>query len=88
MGVQKCRRTIEDAVSDPSIFKGEAILSMFKLMRNVTDMRSIPKIGGKGVVPSTNNKKSRLTFVGVTTLAESKANDIKAKGAAARWYKS
>ena len=88
MGVQKCRRTIEDAVSDPSIFKGEAILSMFKLMRNVTDMRSIPKLVGKAGDPPANDKKSRLTFVGVTTLAESKANDSKAKGVAARCNKS
>ena len=88
MGVQKCRRTIEDAVSDPSIFKGEAILSMFKLMRNVTDMRSLPKNVGKAGGSPANNKKNRLTFVGVTTLAESKASDSKSKGVATNCIKS
>ena len=80
LGIQKCRKTIEDAVADPSVFRGDAMDSMFKLLRNVTEMRSMSKFGGKVFVPKEDTKKSHMSFAGVTTLVESKENKNKIKG--------
>ena len=41
-------------------------------MRRVTEMRSIPKVGGKIFFPQTQKKKFTMTFAGVTTLVEAK----------------
>ena len=80
LGIQKCRKTIQDAVSDSAIFKGESIETMFKMMRRVTEMRSIPKVGGKIFFPQTQKKKFTMSFAGVTTLVEAKEKQNKSKG--------
>ena len=51
LGIQKSRKTIQDAVADTSIFEGEAMDTMFRMMRRVTEMRSVPKVGGKVFFP-------------------------------------
>ena len=79
LGIQKCRKTIQDAVSDSAIFKGESIETMFKMMRRVTEMRSIPKVGGKIFFPQTQKKKFTMSFAGVTTLVEAKEKQNKSK---------
>ena len=53
---------------------------MFKMMRRVTEMRSIPKVGGKIFFPQTQKKKFTMTFAGVTTLVEAKEKQNKSKG--------
>ena len=52
---------------------------MFKLMRRVTEMRSVPKVGGKVFFPPTQKKKFAMSFAGVTTLMEAKENQKKSK---------
>ena len=64
-------------MADSSIFEGESMESMFKMMRRVTEMRSIPKVGGKVFFPQTQKKKFAMSFAGVTTLMESKENKLK-----------
>ena len=49
-------------------------------MRRVTEMRSIPKVGGKIFFPQTQKKKFTMTFAGVTTLVEAKEKQNKSKG--------
>ena len=53
---------------------------MFKLMRKVTEMRSIPKVGGLATVGEPQKKKIVMTFAGVTTLMEAEENKNKVKG--------
>ena len=79
MGIQKSRKTIQDAVADSSIFEGDAIDTMFKMMRRVTEMRSIPKVGGKVFFPPTQKKKLTMSLAGVTTLMEAKESQKKMK---------
>ena len=67
-------------MADSSIFEGESMESMFKMMRRVTEMRSIPKVGGKVFFPQTQKKKFAMSFAGVTTLVEAKENQNKQKG--------
>ena len=61
------------------MFQGESVDTMFKLMRRVTEMRSIPKVGGKVFFPP-EKKKHTMSFAGVTTLMEAKENKNKVKG--------
>ena len=77
LGIQKCRKTIQDAVADSSIFHGESMDSMFKLMRKVTEIRSIPKVGGKVFCPQSKKAKAGLSFAGVTTLMDARENSSK-----------
>ena len=79
LGIQKSRKTIQDAVADTSIFEGEAIDTMFKMMRRVTEMRSVPKVGGKVFFPPAQKKRFAMSFAGVTTLMEAKENQKKQK---------
>ena len=44
-GVHKCRKTILDGVSRGSIYLGGGVLTMFRVMRKLTEMRSVDKIG-------------------------------------------
>ena len=67
-------------MADSSIFEGESMESMFKMMRRVTEMRSIPNVGGKVFFPQTQKKKFAMSFAGVTTLVEANKNQDKQKG--------
>ena len=49
------------------------------MMRKVTEMRSIPKVGGKLFFPP-QKKRITMSFLGVTTLMEAKENKNKIKG--------
>ena len=44
-GVHKCRKTILDGVSKGAIYLGGGVLTMFRIMRKLTEMRSVDKIG-------------------------------------------
>ena len=50
---------------------------MFKLMRKVTEIRSIPKVGGKVFCPQSKKAKAGLSFAGVTTLMDARENSSK-----------
>ena len=78
MGIQKCRKTIQDSVADSAVFEGEGVDSMFRVMRKVTELRSMPMIGGK--VVNSSKKKPAMSFAGITTLAESDDSKTKIKG--------
>ena len=45
-GVHKCRKTILDGVSRGSIYLGGGVMTMFRVMRKLTEMRSVDRIGG------------------------------------------
>ena len=49
-------------------------------MRKVTEMRSVPKVGGKVFFPPPDRKKITMSFAGVTTLVQAKDNKNKIKG--------
>ena len=49
-------------------------------MRKVTEMRSIPKVGGLAKMGEPQKKKIVMTFAGVTTLMEAEENKNKVKG--------
>ena len=66
-------------MSDTSIFEGEAMDTMFRMMRRVTEMRSVPKVGGKVFFPPSQKKRFAMSFAGVTTLIEAKENQKKLK---------
>ena len=53
--------------------------TMFRMMRRVTEMRSVPKVGGKVFFPPSQKKRFAMSFAGVTTLIEAKENQKKLK---------
>ena len=53
---------------------------MFKLMRKVNEMRSIPKVGGKLFFAPPQRKRITMSFAGVATLVQAKENRNKVKG--------
>ena len=40
LGVQKCRKTIQNAVQNPAVFKSRGSRVIFKLFRRVSDIRA------------------------------------------------
>ena len=64
-GVHKCRKTILDGVSRGSIYLGGGVLTMFRVMRKLTEMRSVDKIGaaaGFGGTLGSTSMASMLCF--------------------------
>ena len=94
MGIQKCRKTIENSIGNPHVFKVFGAPVVFKLLRRILDLRTAKSYYATSVTKNQKNDRndplanlsklklpgSSMSFTGLTGIVDRKRKDkIKAR---------